>query len=220
MGRSAYLAFALLSFFGLAAENVNFDHDPAGRLPRYWSATQTHPGPAAEWLVRRDPAAPSKPNVLSQVSDGGARYEFNLAIFERVFCRDGDLSVKFRIHPGHGARTAGLVLRYHDPDNYYLLHFSADQHNVMLFHVEGGKAEPIQASHSKPGTYGVDHDIRPGVWYLGKIVFRGKRFRVMLGNRQLFEAQDDAAPVGGKTGVWTKGSTVASFDDFRIDPKD
>lgn len=189
-------------------------------MPPFWTAAQTHPGPPADWMVRRDPGAPSKPNVFSQASSAGSRYEFDLAIFDKIVCRDGDLSVKFRLRPGGDSKTAGLVFRYRDPDDYYLLHFSAEERNVMLFHVQHGKADPIQTAHARPGRFGVDHDIRAGVWYVGKIVFRGPRFRVMLGNRLLFEAQDTSQASAGKTGVWTKGSTVASFDDFRIDKKD
>jgi hypothetical protein len=42
---------------------------------------------------------------------------------------------------------------------------------------------------------------------------------VFLGNRRLFEAAGNSIAQAGKTGLWTKGSTVASFDDFRIDKK-
>jgi hypothetical protein len=43
--------------------------------------------------------------------------------------------------------------------------------------------------------------------------------KVLFGNRQLFEAVYDSLPTPGKTGIWTRGATEASFDDFRIDKK-
>jgi hypothetical protein len=215
----AFLAFALFSFLGMGSENINFDRDATGAVPPYWTPVHTHTGPVGDWVIRRDPNAPSRPNVLSQASPGGRRFEFEIAIFDKVLCRDGDLSAKIRIRSGPGPKTAGLVWRYEDPNNYYMLHLSANERNVVLFHVRNGKAEELPAKGASPSSFGVHHDIRSGVWYLVKVVFRGSSVRVMLGNRLLYDAVDTAPPLEGKTGIWTKGSTVASFDDFRVDKK-
>jgi len=66
---------------------------------------------------------------------------------------------------------------------------------------------------------GLPHDIRPGQWYIVKVVFKGPDIRVLFGNRRLFETRDDGLPLAGRTGLWTRGRTTASFDDFRIDKK-
>jgi hypothetical protein len=42
---------------------------------------------------------------------------------------------------------------------------------------------------------------------------------VLFDNRQLFDAVDASLSTPGKTGLWTRGGTEASFDDFRIDRK-
>ena len=217
--RAAFAAFALLGIVRAGADSVNFDNDATGAAPSYWTIAQTHPGPPAHWVIRPDATAPSRPNVFSQVSSDANRFEFDIAVYDKVICHDGDLSVKFRIRPGTPTRTAGVVWRYQDAKNYYLLHFSADQHNVVFFRVHNGKAEPIPIIGGKAHSFGVNHDIRSGVWYLAKVVFRGPRVRVVLGNRRLFEAADTSIPSTGKTGIWTKGTTEASFDDFRIDKK-
>ena len=217
--RFAFLAFAMLSFLGLGAENVDFDTLAPETAPPDWSTAHTHSGPSGDWLVRRDPSAPSRPNVLSQSSHAGARFEFEIAAFDKVICRDGDLSAKIRLRPGPGLKTAGLVWRYQDADNFYMLHLSADERNVVLFRVQDGKARQIPPRGAKPGSFGVNHEIRSAVWYVIRVVFRGPRIRVFLGNRLLFEAADHAISQAGKTGLWTKGTTVASFDDFRIDKK-
>jgi hypothetical protein len=209
----------MLSFLGLGAENVDFDTVAPESAPPDWSTAHTHAGPPGDWIVRRDPSAPSRPNVFSQLSRTGARFEFDIAVFDKVICRDGDLSAKIRLRPGPGVKTAGLVWRYQDPDNFYMLHLSADQRNVAVFRVQDGKAHEIPVRGVKPGNFGVYHDVRSGVWYIARVVFRGPRVRVFLGNRLLFDAADSTILQGGKTGLWTKGSTVASFDDFRIDKK-
>ncbi len=205
-------AFALLSLFGIGGGNsVNFDGLKPGALPPYWTSTETHPGEPPHWVIVNDRTAPSHGNVFAQISSAPGEFAFPLAVFDKVVCRDGDLSVKFKIDAGRGGvRTAGIVWRYQDPNDYYLLHFSADEKNIALYHMRNGKAYLIKM---------MGHDIRTGQWYIAKVNYRGSHFRVLFGNRRLFDAADDSLSAPGKTGLWTKGGTVAYFDDFRIDRK-
>jgi hypothetical protein len=214
--QSGLAPLAVLAFLGFGADSANFDTVKPGAIPPNWSFISTHGGERARWEVRHDPTAPSRGNVLEQVSGTPGQFEFPVAIFDKVVCRDGDLSVKFKIDGGRAARTAGLIWRYQDRDNYYLLHFSADEKNIVLFRVKGGKAQAVPVIGSRPGAFGVPHDIGIGQWYLAKVMFRGPSVRVLFGNRRLFDAEDASIPAAGKTGVWTKGRTTAAFDDFRI----
>lgn len=216
----AAVAFTAFTFFGLIGDTVNFDNQKPGTSPAWWGLTATRPAERPHWEVRLDSTAPSRPNVLSQVSSAAGDSEFPLAIFDKVVCRDGDLSVKFKIAGGPGRiKTAGIVWRYQDQRNYYLLHFSVDEKNIALFRVENGQTHAIPAIGARPGATGVAHDLKAGEWYVAKVVFRGNNIRIFFGNRQLFQAEDDTLDLPGKAGVWTRGSTIASFDDFRIDKK-
>lgn len=216
--RTLLAAASILSFWGFGAENVNFDSVPPGAPPPHWTFV-ARPANQIRWEVRHDPHAPSRGNVLEKVSPGTTEADNSLAVFDKEICKDGEVSVKFRIDGGSRSRTAGIVWRYQDPDNYYLLNFSADQKIIVMFRVRNGHFQPVPASGSKPGSFGVPHDIRAGEWYVVKIIFRGPEFRVLFGNRRLFEAQDSAISGPGRAGLWTRGKTVASFDDFRIDKK-
>jgi hypothetical protein len=217
---STVTAFIAFSAFGLVGDTVNFDNPKPYTFPPYWTAAATRPVQLPRWEIRRDSTAPTRPNVFAQASGVISDSEFALAVFDKVICRDGDLSVKFKIVGGaRKIQTAGIVWRYQDPQNYYLLHFSADEKNIVLFRVLNGQAHPIPVLGGKPGAFGVSHELRTGQWYVAKVIFRGKNFRVLFGNRQLFDAVDDSLATAGKTGLWTWGGTVASFDDFRIDKK-
>jgi hypothetical protein len=214
---AAFLAFSFLGFFGAT---INFDNLKPGAIPPFWTAIMTGPAESPEWEIRRDSTAPSRPNVFAQVSGRSPNSEFGLAVFDKVICRDGDISVKFKI--GANARrvkTAGIVWRYQDPRNYYLLDFSVDEKDIVLSRVENGQKHPIPVRGGKPGAFGVSHDLRTDQWYAAKVIFRGNSIRVLFGNRQLFDAVDDSLATPGKTGLWIRGGTEASFDDFRIDRK-
>jgi hypothetical protein len=217
--QSGVAAVALLGILGFGGDNVDFDALKPGVTPPNWSFTSTRDGAQSHWEIRRDPTAPSRGNVLEQVSGTQRPFDFPVAIFDKVVCRDGDLSVKFKIEGGGAAKTAGIVWRYQDRNNYYLLHFSAGEKNIVLFRIRDGKAQALPAIGAPPGSVGVAHDIRVGQWYVAKVIFRGPRVRVLFGNRRLFDVDDSAILLAGKTGVWTKGRTTASFDDFRIDKK-
>jgi hypothetical protein len=216
--RGAFVAATVLSFLGFGADNVNFDSVAPGNPPPDWTFVAPQAN-RVRWEVRHDPGAPSRGNVLEKVTPGISETSNSLGVFDKVVCRDGDLSVKFRIDGGARSKTAGVVWRYQDPGNYYLLHFSANEGNIVLFLVRNGRFQALPMSGQKPGGFGVPHDIRAGQWYVVKVIFRGSQIRVQFGNRRLFEAQDSGLPLPGRTGIWTRGRTVASFDDFRIDKK-
>lgn len=213
---AALLAF---SFFG-AGGAVSFDNVKPGTFPPYWTAASSGPSEPAKWEVRLDSTAPSRRNVFANMSGVASNSEFPLAIFDKVVCRDGDVSVKFKIAAtARTMKAAGIVWRFQDPQNYYLLQFSVDQRNIGLFRVQNGQMRAIPVLHGGKGEAGVSHELRAGQWYEAKVVFRGNRLRILFDNRELFDAVDDSLQLPGKTGLWTRGGTVASFDDFRIDRK-
>lgn len=204
---------ALLSFsiFGLGGDTVNFDRLKPGSFPPFWTSTANRPTGEAKWAVLLDANAPSRPNVFARTTGPTSDSDFPMAVFDRVMCRDGDLSVKFKIATGpNRTKTAGIVWRYQDPRNYYLLHFSVDEKNIVLFRMQDGQARRI---------FSTPHDLRAGQWYIAKVSFRDNSIKVLFDNRQLFDAKDDSLTAPGKTGLWTRGGTEAAFDDFRIDRK-
>jgi hypothetical protein len=222
--RLAAGAFALLSFLGAGNESVNFDAIKPGVAPPNWTFVSALGSPSPRWEVRYDPSAPSRGNVLEKVGNSAPESESPVAVFDKVICRDGDLSVKFKIDKGGRGRGAGVVWRYQDASNYYLLRFSADEKNIALFRVRNGKPEALLLSpeggrSSTPAKTLLSHDIQLGQWYAAKVVFRNEKIRVLLGNRKLFDAVDSTMESAGKAGVWTRGRTTASFDDFKIEKK-
>lgn len=205
----------LLGLASVALAQINFDNLPAGTMPPHW--TPAEPSVQAKLRVQNDPTAPSRPNVFGQSATGSHDAVFPL-LYDSVICRDGDVSVKFKIAGGRPDQTAGLVFRYHDQNNYYLLNFSVDHKKVRLVRVLNGQFQTIGTTGQQEEN-GISHDLQAGQWYVTKVIFRGPHLRVLLGNRKLFEVEDSQLQSPGKTGVWTRGQTQASFDDFRVDRK-
>lgn len=208
-------ALVLLSFLAATPGNVNFDSLRPGLAPPNWTIVSPSGG-RQQLKVRFDANAPSKGNVLETSAHGD---ESPLAIFDPVLCHDGDLSVKFRIAPRAASGAAGVIWRYQDPQNYYLLDFSASRRMIAIYRVRDGVRQQLRIKGSRSGPSIVRHDIKVGEWHLARVSFKGNGIKVYLGNRRLFEADDTGFTGQGKAGVVTSGTTIATFDDFHIDKK-
>jgi hypothetical protein len=198
------------------ADTLHFDSAPAGSPPPGWTVAMTHTGAAPKWEIRRDASAPSKPNVLAQLSTDGADGRFPLAIFNSANYRDGEVSVKFKTVAGKTDQAAGLVWRYRDPDNYYLVRANALENNIVLYKVEAGRRASLTAKGKPPQTYGVKHKIPPRTWSILRVTFKKSRFEVYFDHRKVFEVEDATFLQPGKVGLWTKADSVTYFDDFQF----
>jgi hypothetical protein len=103
------------------AEVIRFEADKPGKLPRGWSVAMTHDGDAPRWEIMRDESAPSPPYVLAQLSQDRTAGRFPLAIWNRVVILNGSVSVAFKTVDGAVDQAAGIVWRYQDPNNYYIV---------------------------------------------------------------------------------------------------
>jgi hypothetical protein len=176
----------------------------------------THPGGPPKWEVRRDDTAPSKPNVLAQVSNDTTSSRFPLAILDKKSFQNGEISVKFKPVSGKEDQAAGLIWRYRDENNYYLVRANARENNVVLYKVEGGKRISLSPKGAPPKSYGVKHKVPSQRWSILKTAFRGPRFEVYFDRKKLFEVEDATFTQAGKVGLWTKADSVTFFDDFHV----
>lgn len=206
-------ALALLFAFGWSASTgtvVNFDTGTVGKTPPGWIVAMTHRGGAPRWEIRQDRTAPTQPYVLAQVSSDTTTDRSPLAIYDSVSLRDGDVSVRLKPVAGRADRGGGLVWRYRDENNYYLVQADALAENVAVFKVVNGRRIPLLGA--------VKHDI-PSGWSILKISARGSRFQVYVDHRRLIQGWDSTFSGPGKVGLCTAADSVTYFDDFRVYPR-
>jgi hypothetical protein len=206
------MGWGLASLAG--AETIRFDSAPPGSLPAGWTVVMTHAGGAPKWEIRQDASAPSRPNVLAQVSSDRSDGRFPMAILNSANYRDGEVSVKFKTVAGKTDQAAGLVWRYRDPNNYYLVRANALENNIVMYRVENGKRISLAPKGKPPKTYGVRHRISSRTWNILKVTFKTSRFEIYYDHRKVFEAEDSTFTEPGKVGLWTKADSVTLFDAF------
>jgi hypothetical protein len=207
---------ALWAWAAASAEVLRFDADPPGRLPSGWNSAMTHAGGAPQWQIVHDATAPSPPFVLAQMSRDRTAGRFPIAVWDRASIRNGEVSVAFKTVSGTVDQAAGIVWRYQDANNYYIVRANALENNVVLYKVENGVRLSIAPKGMPSRSYGVKHDVPKGKWNNLRAAFRDTQFLVYFNGEKVFETHDQTFDKAGKVGLWTKADSVTYFDDFSV----
>src|SRR5499427_10996678 len=216
MRLTGILVAGMLLLHSARSEVVHFAGTAVGSVPVGWTVAMTHAGAPPRWEILRDESAPDPPFVLAQISTDETAGRFPLAIWDKAIIRDGEISVAFKAVAGNVDRAAGIVWRYQDPNNYYIVRANALENNVVLYKVENGVRQSIAPKGMPSRSYGVKHQIPRGRWNTLKIEFQGGSFIVFLNGEPLFETEDQTFTKAGKTGLWTKADSVTYFDEFTV----
>ncbi len=195
-----------------AAENKE-SFDAATQLPAGWQSGITGHG-SAKWEVVADEGAPSKPNVLRQ--SGEATFAWAAKVDAAI--KNGFVEVKLKPVSGREDQAGGIVWRFKDANNYYVVRANALEGNVVLYKTVAGKRSSLQVKGRMFG-YGVDAKVPGGKWSTLRVEFTGKLFTVSFNGKQLFQVEDETFPEAGGVGVWTKADSVTLFDDFTFGGK-
>lgn len=195
----------------------NFDHDRAQAVPQDWTIIG-----GGQWRVLVDRDAPSEPNVLGLPAYGLPRVEQSRLWVDSFFGRNyllaipkdsdeyTDLTYTADIKPWGGAwgSYSGLVFRYTDPQNYYVLVAACPKDYLALYKMSGGEltlikqvSEPFKWSH----------------WYSIKVEARGGHIVGSVDGKPLLEA-DDATFAKGRVGVWSQNDSRVNFDNLTVAP--
>ncbi len=188
----------------------NFDRDVAGKPPAGFEFARTGQGTAGTWVVQADPSAPSAPNVLAQTSTDTTDYRFPLAVLEEGSYKDVVISVKFKAVAGKVDQAGGIVFRYQDANNYYIVRANALEDNYRLYHVVAGQRRQFAGANLK---------VTSGEWHEIKVECIGNKIICYYDGVKKIEATDDTFRDAGKVGLWTKADSVTYFDDLKVTAK-
>ena len=191
---------------------VEFDDDVVGQPPKGFQFGRTgNVGAPGKWVIHMEGAN----RYLVQTDADATRARFPVAVLSDVTAVDVDLTVRFRPISGRVDQAAGLVWRYRDEDNYYIVRANALEDNVVLYKVEGGKRTDLPVK-GEGRTYGKKVEVRAGQWSTLRVVANGPLFEVHLNGTKLYEVEDTTFGQPGRVGVWTKADSVTQFDDLTV----
>ncbi len=201
------------------AEHYDFEADLPGTVPAGFSPAHSGKGEPGVWEVLEDPAAPAGPRAVAQIDADSTNYRFPVLVLDGPRARDVELAVSFKPISGKKDQAAGLVWRYQDPGNYYVVRANALEDNVVLYKMEEGKRSDLTIK-GKLMSYGVGVEVPVAEWSGLEVRVAGELFTILLNGEQLFQVEDSTFPQAGKVGLWTKADSVTWFDDLRLRLKD
>ncbi len=204
---------------GMAArqdwQRYTFDSDAVGSAPSGFTPVHSGDGKPGEWQVVEAPDAPSPQQAVAQLDADSTGQRFPLLVLDSVVARDLDLEVVGKPISGRKDQAIGLIWRYRDADNYYVLRANALEDNVVLYKMEAGKRSDLDLK-GRGRTYGLDVEVPLESWSRLRVNVRGNLFTAFLDGRELFQVEDDTFTGPGQVGLWTKADSVTWFDDFAV----
>ena len=212
---SVAIAWAGLAVNASAQTVIDFEKDKPGTAPAGFTTALTGSGKPGVWLVIDDPTAPSGHQVLAQTDADATSYRFPVCVLDSLTAKDADISVRIKAVSGREDQGAGIVWRYRDKANYYLVRANALEGNVVLYKVQNGKRTDLPLK-GEGRTYGKKTTVPKGAWSTLAVDVKGSTFSVSFNGSKLYEVDDTTFPDAGKIGLWTKADSVMSFDDLRI----
>jgi hypothetical protein len=185
----------------LASPLVEEGSDPDGCTP----ALSGLGGPAV-WQVRVERYLLDG-KALVEVSRAAEPNRFPLCIVDRLVAKNVEVELSFVAHDGRIARVAGIVLRFADPQDYYVVEADALAGAVRFSRVLNGERREIAAS-AVSLTQGEPHSL--------KIKAVDEGFGVSLDGKALFGAHDPGIAAPGRFGIWSRADSFTSCGDLFI----
>ena len=212
LGFAALIAAGIVVMGHAETRKIDFTQDGLDQPPKGFEFGHTAGvGKPGKWVVQAD----GTNKVLAQTDADSTRSRFPVAVLSDVSAGDVDLSVRLKPISGRVDQAAGLVWRYQNQDNYYIVRANALEGNVVLYKVEGGKRTDLPLK-GEGRTYGKKSDVPAGQWSTLRVVATGRLFEVYFNGTKLYEVEDATFSKAGKVGVWTKADSVTQFDDLTV----
>jgi hypothetical protein len=182
-----------------AARSWTFDKDSVGKIAPGWDQA------SGNWQVIADATAPSKPNVLAQVSSDHTGSTFNVAVANEPPLKDVTISVRSRAVAGQEDQGGGPVWRYRDLRNYYIARQNNLEDNYRVYKVVDGRRIQLGSADVRAST---------GTWHELKVTMIGDHIQCFFGGKKYLDVRDTTFKDAGKVGLWTKADAQTHFDDF------
>ena len=214
------LAAALFALTTFGAEReINFGGYPVDQTPSNFLSVVGGRGKPGEWKVieeettsampARNPNAPAKAQhaVVAQLARYAVDDHFPILVLNDDSFNDFTFTTRFKIVGGAVAQMAGIVFRYQDEKNYYVLMASASDNHFWFFKVVNG----IRGTLIGPQV-----DIPKNEWHAMTVRCDGNHIHCLLDGKEIIPMATDNSFSSGKVGFWTKSDSVSYFTDAKL----
>jgi hypothetical protein len=169
------------------------------------------------WRTYVDLFAPSPQFVIIQASTLAEPDHYPIALLKDVWVKDVTLTVWVKPMGGEVGKSAGILWRAQDEDDYYAVLIDPLDDQLHLLEMVGGQpyelaAVPIEVDveferQEPSATWG---------WYALRAESEGDQISVGFQGEKVLEVTDTTFRRAGRVGFITHADSVALFDDFRV----
>ncbi|HUC86568.1 MAG TPA: family 16 glycoside hydrolase [Candidatus Acidoferrales bacterium] len=147
-------------------------------------------------------------SVLAQTSQNPTDERFPMFIYDGEKFRNFHFSTQFKLVSGVAEQMAGLVFRFQNTSNFYVVRVSGLGRNLRFYKVVNGvRSEPV----------GVACDVSSGTWHQLAVQCDGIQVGIWLDGKLAMPTLEDSTFSEGKIGFWTKSDAVTYFARASID---
>lgn len=170
------------------------------------------------WRVFTDRFAPSPAFVIIQGATLKEADHYPLALLREVQAKNVTVSVYLKLMGGEMDKSAGLIWRVQDKDNYYAALASALDDQLHLLKIVQGAPTELAKAPIKIDVEFERAELSPtGGWYQLKVEAKGTRIKIWFQDEKVLEISDAVpAAQAGRVGLATHADTVAAFDNFHV----
>lgn len=210
-----------LSLSGRAAEiRFDFGNEAEGSTPTNFTSVLVGQGQPGVWKIAMEsvqsafkPFAGQTPDyhrspALAQTSQDMTDEHFPLFIYNGGTYRNFKFTTRLKILSGIAEQMAGVVFRYQNASNYYVVRASALGKNVRFYKVvDGLRSDPI----------GPTVDVTRDVWHTLAVQCDGNHISFWWDDKLVMPPLGDNSFSQGRLGFCTKSDAVACFRDATVD---
>jgi hypothetical protein len=178
-----------------------------GGRPGDWQTVMDEVPSAFAPILSNTPPTMNHIPVLAQLDTDPTDERFPMLIYNKETFKDFRLKTQFKIMNGTLEQMAGIVFRYQNESNFYVLRASALGHNLRFYKVVNGL---------RGNLIGPPLDISIGDWHSLAIQCEGNRVTCWLDDKLVMPPLQDDTFDSGKIGFWTKSDSVTHFSDTQI----
>ena len=196
-----------LQFLSAEPTTIDFEHFELGPAPKDFTPFLGGLGKDSEWQIKSEPSALSGTKVLAQTSYDQIDHRFPMLVYNDVIAKNVRVAVRFKPLSGKIDQAAGIIVRFQDPEHFYVVRANALEDTVQLYRV-------VEEAHQV--VTGKNVHVESGNWHSLDVLIDDVHVTVFLDNQYLFDVRDDTFSTAGKIGLLTKSDGVTLFDDLQV----
>lgn len=158
-------------------------------------------------MIWQDPSDSSGGNVLAQLEPVEDQDHVSYHLLYPYHNENLKIQFQLKAVSGEQSQGGGIVFRFTDPQNHYLVYVNVTEKYLSFEKVVNGKRESLMRTEAP---------LKLNQWHSVEVVIHGPRLITFLDGAPYLN-QTDSTFFHGKVGFFTEGDAITYFDNLTIE---